>query len=215
VAGFVLLSGLVGKLIAVAGATVIAFFVGCIAGTMPSLYKEANGPRWKIYHWLTLAASAALTIWGLLSMDKIGSMQGLLDNPKSLTYIITWVVCGVIFALGSIIPGMSPSSLIMYAELYEPMTVGIGKLDMNILLPFLLGVVLCILLFSKLVSWLFEKAGSTMFAIILGVVIASTILVTHAQVICAIGGIGDIIGSVLAAIAGFVLVVMLAKLDPR
>lgn len=216
--GFVLLSGLVNWLINLAAAIVTAFFIGCIAGTMPSLYKEADGKSWTARQWIIMAVSTALTVWGLLSMNKVESMQRLLDNPHSLTYIITWIVCGVIFALGSIVPGMSPSSIIMYAELYEPMTAGFASLKLNILLPFVLGVVLCIIAFSKLISWLFKKIGSDMFAFVIGIVIASTALVAWKQVILPIAGAfswAQAIGSVTSVIAGFILVIMLAKLDPR
>ncbi len=216
--GFVLLSGLVSKLLAISAAIVTAFFIGCIGGTMPSLYKEANGKSWKLYHWGILAASTAATIWALLSMNKVADMEYLISDPKSLGYIFVWAICGVIFALGAIVPGMSPSSIIMYAGLYGPMTKAIGELQMNVLLPFLLGVVLCVVLLSKLISWLFDKAGSAMFAFVIGVVIASTVLVAWDQVIMPqveVFSLAKCIGSVVSAVAGYVIVVLLAKLDPR
>lgn len=216
--GFVLLSGIVARLLELSAAIVTAFFIGCIGGTMPSLYKEANGKEWKLYHWLILAASTAATIWGLVSMNKVADMEFLISNPKSFQYIVVWAVCGVIFALGAIVPGMSPSSIIMYAGLYGHMTEAIGKLQMNVLLPYLFGVVLCIVLFSKLISWLFDRAGSGMFAFVIGIVIASTVLVAWSQVIQPIAAaftLAQCIGAVISAIAGFVIVILLAKLDPR
>ncbi len=216
--GFVALSGLVAWLLRLAGPLVTAFFVGCIGGTLPSLYKEANGSKWNVGHYILLAGSTALTIWALISMEKVESMQRLLDNPGSLTWLITWLCCGAIFSLGSIIPGMSPSSIIMYAKLYEPMTEGISKLDMSILLPFLLGAVVCVVLFSKLISWLFNSFGRGMFSFIIGVVIASTILVAWSQVAAPVAAAFTWLSCgavVLCAIAGYCLVVLLSKLDPR
>ena len=218
--GFVLLAGLVGWLLKfeVIRPIVIAFFIGCIAGTMPALFAEANGRQWKPQHYIILAASTLLAGWGLVSMDKVSDMQALIADPKSLSYLITWVVCGSIFVLGFIMPGMSPSSIIMYAGLYEPMTDGIGSLDMNVLLPFLLGCVLCVVLLSKLVSMLFNKAGRTMFAIIIGVVIASTALVVYKELLIPISqnySVTACVGSIAAVIAGTVVVLLLARLDPR
>ena len=218
--GFVLLAGLVGWLLGLKGVApvVIAFFVGCIAGTMPSLFDEANSRQWKPLHYALLVASVGLAAWGLMSMNRVGNMQQLVADPKSLSYLITWVVCGAIFVLGFIMPGMSPSSIIMYAGLYEPMTKGIGRLDMSILLPFLLGCALCIVLLTKLVSMLFNKAGRSMFAVIIGVVIASTALVAHSEIIKPIAAefsVGSLVGSVVAAVVGLVVVLLLAKLDPR
>jgi len=218
--GFVLLSGLVGWLLGfeTIKPIVIAFFVGSIAGTMPSLFQEANGRQWKPLHYIILAASIGLASWGLLAMERVGNMEQLIADPKSVSYLLTWVVCGAIFVLGFIMPGMSPSSIIMYAGLYEPMTKGIGRLDMSILLPFLLGCALCIILLTKLISMLFNKAGRTMFAIIIGVVIASTVLVAYKEIwlpIAANFSVISCIGSVVAAVAGLAAVLLLAKLDPR
>lgn len=216
--GFVGLSGVVAYLLNIAGAIITAFFVGCIAGTLPSLYKEANGRQWKIGHYGLLVAAFALTVWALLSMSKVDSMQHLLDNPGSLTYILTWLVCGIIFALGFVVPGMSPSSIIMYAGLYQPMTEGFARLNMSVLLPFLGGVILCAVAFSKLISWLFDRAGRAMFSFVIGVVIASTVLVAWSQVIVPIMAnfsLAQCIGSIACFIAGTVIVLLLAKLDPR
>lgn len=218
--GFVLLAGLVGWLLGLEGVApiVIAFFVGCIAGTLPSLFAEANGRQWKPLHYFVLAAATGLAFWGLLSMNKVGDMKALIADPSSLSYLITWVVCGAIFVLGFIMPGMSPSSIIMYAGLYEPMTNGIGRLDLSILLPFLLGSALCIVLLSKLISMLFNKAGRTMFAIIIGVVIASTVLVAHSELYVPLAenfSVLSLVGAVAAAIVGFAAVLLLARLDPR
>ena len=217
--GFVLLAGLVNWLLEFEAIRpiVIAFFIGCIAGTMPSLFAEANGRQWKPLHYIILVASMLLAGWGLVSMDNITDMQALIANPKSLSYLIVWLVCGAIFVLGFIMPGMSPSSIIMYAGLYEPMTEGIFRLNMSVLLPFLLGCALCVILLSKLVSMLFKKAGRTMFAIIIGVVIASTGLVAYDELIKPIASFSmtALIGSVAAVIVGTVVVLLLARLDPR
>jgi len=218
--GFVLLAGLVGWLLGLEGVApiVVAFFIGCIAGTLPSLFAEANGRQWKPLHYGILAVSTALAFWGLLSMNKVGDMKALIADPSSLSYLITWAVCGAIFVLGFIMPGMSPSSIIMYAGLYEPMTNGIWRMNLSVLLPFALGAVLCVVLLSKLISMLFNKAGRTMFAIIIGVVIASTVLVAHSQLYVPLSrdfSVLSLAGSAAAAIVGFAAVLLLARLDPR
>lgn len=218
--GFVLLAGLVGWLLGFEGVgpIVIAFFIGCIAGTLPALFHEANGRMWKPLHYIVLALSTLLAGWAMVSMNRVGDMQALIADPSSVSYVLTWMVCGAIFLLGFIMPGMSPSSIIMYAKLYEPMTVGIGKLDMGILLPFALGGLLCVVLLSKLVSMLFRKAGRTMFAIIIGIVIASTVLLAREQVVVPLAASFSAMSCLwiaLAAVGGFALVLLLARLDPR
>lgn len=216
--GFVLLSGIVSKLLEISAVIVTAFFIGCIGGTMPTLYKEANGSMWKPKHWGILGGSAVLTFIGLLAMNKIADMEHLISDPKSIQYLIVWAVCGMVFVLGAIVPGMSPSSIIMYAGLYGPMTDSIYRMQMDVVLPFALGAVICIVSFSKLISWLFNRAGSSMFAFVIGVVISSTVLVVWSQVLAplvAAFSLGQAIGAVISAAAGFAIVILLAKLDPR
>ena len=62
-------------------------------------------------------------------------------------------------------------------HLYEPMTEGIKDLNFSILIPVAIGAILCVLLLSKLVSKLMEIAYTSIFHFILGVVIASTVII--------------------------------------
>lgn len=158
---------------------VMAFFIGCIIATIPSLHKEGDGKNWKSGHWIALAVSTAVTVAGLLALDYASTHVGLnLVPPSGFSTVsfITWLISGTVFALGAIVPGMSPSSLLMYVGLYEPMTKGLGDLDMAIVIPFIIGALLCIVLFSKLISWMFEKSCRTMFSIVIGIVLGSTLL---------------------------------------
>lgn len=172
--GFILLADIVARLLSINAGPVIVFFIGCVIATLPSLYREADGRNWNLVHWLILTASTGLSAWGLHAMTLIDA--NLVPVHGTLTAYITWILSGIVFSLGTIVPGMSPSSILLYVDLYEPMCEGLGRLDMSIVLPFLFGIVLCIALFSKLVSWLFEKANKTMFAVVIGIVIASTLM---------------------------------------
>ena len=223
--GFVLLAGLVGWLLDMEGIVpliVIALFMGCIFGTFPSILQEANIRRWKPLHYILLALSFGLSLWGLVSMEKVSDMQALISDPKSLSYMLTWIVCGAIFVLGFILPGMSPSTILICAGLYTPMTKGFWPINFSIVLPFLLGCALCLILFTKLASMLFRKAGRAMYAVIIGVVLSSTVRVIQQRICLEIFNSSDkefiisaSVGSVIAAVVGLVAVLLLARLDPR
>ena len=74
----------------------------------------------------------------------------------------------------------------------------------------MIGVVLCILLFSKLVAWLFKKAYPFMYHVILGIVIGST------AAIIPTGVTGWTIAICIAMFAiGAVASFLLAKLDEQ
>ena len=145
----------------------IWLFVGFIAGTLPSLWKTAGKEGRKTYHWIVLAVFAVGTFLFMRWMENIG-------NVTMTPNFLVWIMSGAIFALGMIVPGMSPSNFLIYLGLYQPMANGIKMLDFGVIIPLMIGVVLCILVFSKLVAWLFKKAYPFMYHFILGIVVGST-----------------------------------------
>lgn len=145
----------------------IWLFIGFITGTFPSLWKTAGKEGRKPYHFVILAVFSVGIYFVMRWLDTIG-------NVTMIPNFLVWIMSGAIFALGMIVPGMSPSNFLIYMGLYQPMSNGIKSLDFGVIIPLMLGVVLCILLFSKLVAWLFKKAYPFMYHFILGIVIGST-----------------------------------------
>lgn len=145
----------------------IWLFIGFIAGTFPSLWKTAGKEGRKTYHWIILAVFAVGTFFLMRYLETIG-------NVTMTPNFLVWIMSGAIFAFGMIVPGMSPSNFLIYLGLYQPMANGIKQLDFSVIIPLMIGVVLCILLFSKLVAWLFKKAYPFMYHFILGIVVGST-----------------------------------------
>jgi len=146
------------------------FFIGCIIGIFPSLIKEAGKRGREIKHVLLTIGVAIVAFFLLLNM------QSLVTTSIPLSFG-TWMMAGAIFGLGLIVPGLSPSNFLVYLDMYQPMTDGIKELDFSIMIPLGIGLVLVILLLSKLMSFVFEKAYAVMFHFILGVVLASTVMI--------------------------------------
>ena len=145
-------------------------FVGCIVGTLPSMFREAAKEGRKPRHIILTIITAVIVLIGLWSANQY------LDVAVPQNFF-TWILAGLIFALGIIVPGLSPSTLLIYFQLYKPMTAGISKLDFSIIVPLAIGAILCVLLFSKLMSWILTKMYAGVFHVILGVVIASTAII--------------------------------------
>ncbi|NMC17537.1 MAG: DUF368 domain-containing protein [Chloroflexi bacterium] len=153
----------------------IWLFIGFIAGTFPSLFKTAGKQGRKAWHWLLLAVIAA----GMFLMMKwMESIKNVTLAPSFLN----WLMSGALIGLGVVVPGMSPSNFLIYLGLYQPMANGIKNLDLGVILPLALGLILCVLVFAKLVSWLFNKAYTVMYHLILGVVVGSTLAIIPAGV---------------------------------
>ena len=61
--------------------------------------------------------------------------------------------------------------------MYETMNEGIKNLDLSILIPVTIGAIACILLFAKLIGYILKRAYAPIFHFIVGVVIASTVII--------------------------------------
>jgi putative membrane protein len=142
-------------------------FIGFICGTFPSLVKTSGKEGRKPWH------------WGLLLVMSVGTflLMNWLETIRSVTMaqnFWTWILSGALTGLGLVVPGMSPSNFLIYLGLYQPMASGIKQLDFGVIIPLILGVVLVVLLFAKLVNWLFKKHYTFMYHFILGIVVGST-----------------------------------------
>lgn len=150
-------------------------FIGFIAGTFPSLFKTSGEQGRKSWHWALLVLTAMGTWFLMRWLDTIQGVQ--LESSFS-----NWLMSGALIGLGVVVPGMSPSNFLIYLGLYQPMAAGIRSLELGVILPLLLGGVLCVLLFARLVAWLFEKYYALMYHLILGIVVGSTLVIIPAGV---------------------------------
>lgn len=170
--GIVLLSYPLGYCLEHYLAPTMWLFIGTIIGTFPALWKEAGKHGREIKH---LAIMMAALVGGLafllFGIGFIGEVQ---------QSFISWLIAGGIIALGILIPGLSPSNFLLYMGLYEAMVDGFKRFDLTVIVPLAIGGAICMLLLSKLVDLLFEKAYAVLFHIILGVVIASTLMIIPA-----------------------------------
>ena len=179
-------------------------FIGFISGTIPSLLKTASEQGRKNWHWLLLAVVAVGIYFFMTWMKTIRSVT---MGPS----FWGWVLSGALTGLGLVVPGMSPSNFLLYLGLYQPMANGIKNLELGVILPLILGVVLVIFLFARVVSWLFRKHHTLMYHIIIGIVIGSTAAIIPSGV----SGVGVILACALLFVVGAAASFGLAKLDEK
>ncbi|MCL2684243.1 MAG: DUF368 domain-containing protein [Synergistaceae bacterium] len=146
------------------------FFIGCIAGTLPALWKQAGEQGRKPVHIIALILCLAVAFAFLRFIDQT------VENafPQN-TY--TWVMAGALIALGVIVPGLSTSNLLLFLQMYAPMTRGFATFDFAIIIPIGIGGVITVIAFARLMAFVFTKAYSTLFHSIIGFVLASTLLI--------------------------------------
>ncbi|MCL2616595.1 MAG: DUF368 domain-containing protein [Defluviitaleaceae bacterium] len=146
------------------------FFIGCIVGTLPSLWRQAGSLGRKNMHLavLVLGLLGALSFLDYISRSVGGAL------PLN---VYTWLMAGGLIGLSSIIPGLSTSNLLLFLQLYAPMTHGIASLDFGVIIPIGVGGLVTVLIFSRVMALLFKHAYAVLFHGIIGFVLASTIMI--------------------------------------
>lgn len=172
----------------------VCLFIGLIVGMLPSLFKDAGIHGRTKASWASLVISF-LVLFAFLSL--LGTKSDLTIAPNIFWYFF----CGVVWGMSLIVPGMSSSSILIFLGLYQPMTSGIANLDFAVLIPLFIGILTTAGLLARLVQRLFDRHHSIMSHIVLGVVIASTVVIIPFQ----FAGTSEFLFCLLSAVVGFFL----------
>lgn len=149
---------------------ILWLFVGCVIGTIPTLWKQAGIRGRQSKHVAILITTFFVGIAFMLYGERfLGS-----NVPQTFG---TWVLAGALIGLGVIVPGLSPSNFLLYMGMYKNMADAIKGLDFVVIIPIAIGTILSVVLLSKLMDYAFKKAYSGLFHGILGVVFASTVMI--------------------------------------
>ena len=178
-------------------------FLGLIAGTVPSLFREAGKEGRTAASWGSLLLCAGAVFAGLFYVSRVAEVS---VEPNFWWYNF----CGVLWGMSIVIPGMTSSSVMMALGLYQPMLEGLARLDLLVLSASLPGMVLTIALLARRVSWFFRTHYAVAFHGILGFVLASTLVIIPTEY-----APGEPLLSVLCCVGGFLLAFLLARLDKK
>ncbi len=182
----------------------IWLFIGLIVGTVPSLFREAGKEGRCAVSWISLLVCAAAVFAGLFYVSRVVHVT---VEPNFWWYNF----CGVLWGMSIVIPGMTSSSVMMALGLYQPMLEGLAHLDLLVLSACLPGLALSVVVLARLVSWFFKRYYSVAFHGILGIVLASTLVIIPMEYT----GAGEMALSALCCVGGFLLAFFLARLDKR
>lgn len=163
------------------------FFVGLVLGGIPMLLKNVKGKKEskKVGSYIIFALTFSLVIF--MASYKILfdiSSEVSFSNMNISGYIILFIV-GVVAAATMVVPGVSGSLVLMILGYYYPIISTINNLlkfnnlfgDLLILGIFGIGVLLGIVLISKLLELLFEKYNTQTYFGVLGFIFASIIAI--------------------------------------
>ena len=171
----------------------LMLFFGLICGTLPQLIKDSERSdadrSWTPF---VLTLALAYFMFCLLEQGRPAQVQ---------TNAMSFVICGLVWGLSLVIPGLSSSSVLLYMGLYEPMTAGIASLDFSVILPLLLGLAITVAALARLVNNLYERHYALISRLILGFVIASSLKIVPVHFESA----GTLVLSLVCFAAGFAL----------
>ncbi len=201
-AGFVGFSGLLGTLLEsniVVQTYVTCVFVGFIIGTIPELLEDAGEQGRNKFSYISLGVCFSVMLAVLYLINNAADLFGI--SIEVAPNFGGFLLCGVLWGLSFIVPGLSSSSLIMFFGLLGPMSVGISKLSFSVIIPMGIGMLASLLLLAKLMGLAFKKFHSVLSHGIVGIVIATLIMILPKPVntkflgifiyiICIIGGAG-------------------------
>lgn len=145
-------------------AAATCLFLGLVVGSLPPLTQDAGSSRRSFF-----AGSLAL----MLALMAFARSLSLSVPPNALTYLL----CGAVWGLSLVLPGLSSSTILIFLGLYQPMTAGIAALDPACILPLGAGILLTVLLTARWVSRLLETRRSALLNAILGTVCASALMI--------------------------------------
>ena len=169
-------------------------FIGLILGTQ----GRGNGS------YISLIVSF-LALFGALMAVKFSSFAEMPANFWGFLF------CGVLWGFSFIIPGMTSSSILMAVGLLTPLIDGIAQLDLAVLIPWGLGMVGVMALFARIVSRLFDTHYSIAYHAVIGIVLASTIIIIPTD----FASTAEMVWGIACAILGAVLAYFGSKLQPQ
>lgn len=152
------------------------FFMGLITGGVPMLYSKVKNKKKSKLNILIMVLTFSFVIF-MAFANKIFDYQTIsFANMNILSYIILLIV-GMIASATMIIPGVSGSLVLMLLGYYYPIIELIKNIfniqNIIILMVFGIGVLLGIILISKLIEYLFKKHETNTYYGVLGFIYAS------------------------------------------
>ena len=105
-----------------------------------------------------------VTFWlsFILSGIFLYSLNGMVGTLPA--NFLSFVLAGALIALGILIPGLSPSNLLLILGLYTPMLTGFKRLDLfGTFLPIGIGGALALILFSKAMDYILKQYHSRVY----------------------------------------------------
>lgn len=175
------------------------FFIGAVLGGIPLIIKESKVTKLSLPNILYIVVGFGL-VFALSTLSFSNTSATYATDFVGMIYLL---IAGIIAAVALVLPGISVSYLLLVMGLYDPLMKAINDLNMFFLLPLAIGIVIGILLSTKILEYIMNQFPKITYMVILGFVLGSLIELFpglpsssewFASVICLLAGMLSIYG---------------------
>lgn len=194
--GAIIFSKMVEYLLANAEFQTRYLFLGLVAGTVPLFYKSVKKKGFKSRYYLVIILAAMA---GILLFSVDGTLFSQIENPN----VLQSVLLGVAVAGSSIIPGVDSAVILSAFGLYELYVNSVANFNLSVLLPAGVGLIVGVLLISKIMDYFIRRFYTSTFSVIFGLFLSIIPKVLNES--CSIKSFRDGILAILLTLTGFLL----------
>jgi len=165
----------------------VTLFAGFILGGMPGIFDEVKGVKVKPVHIVAMIISIVFAVGlGALSVLFELNIQSLYDSRPWWLYILV-LLAGIISSFALVMPGISGSMILIVLGFYTPTLNLIDNFlawtdvwaSISILATLAVGVVIGVLLASKIIAFFLNRFRTGTFYAIIGIIIGSLIAIYY------------------------------------
>ncbi|MFD1019284.1 DUF368 domain-containing protein [Thalassobacillus hwangdonensis] len=150
------------------------FFLGLIIGVLPYLaHKGDMKHKFRMKHYVLLLIGAVIV--ASMVFFQAGETEPMTDFTLS-TYLLLFAA-GFIASSAMILPGISGSFILLIIGVYTTVTHGIEEFKFDVIAVVGIGIILGIILMSKVVRFFLENYTTGTFAVIIGLVVGSVFVI--------------------------------------
>lgn len=150
------------------------FFLGLIVGVLPYLFNQANAKRtFKIKHYMLLLVGAVL----IAPLAFLNPEESAVITDMTLSTYVLLFFSGFLGSAAMIVPGISGSFILLVIGVYFTVIEAISNLQFDIIIVTGLGIVVGIIVLSKIIHFFLTNYRTGTFAVIIGLVIGSTVVI--------------------------------------
>ncbi|SES96896.1 putative membrane protein [Oceanobacillus limi] len=150
------------------------FFLGLIIGILPNLFHQADAKtKFKLQH-IGLVLLGALLVSSMVFLQEAD--ETVIETISISTYILLFF-SGFIASAAMILPGISGSFILMVIGVYYTIIGAISNLQFDIIAVVGVGIVIGIVSMSKIINYFLTYFHTGTFAVIIGLVIGSILVV--------------------------------------